>query len=102
MPPASQEYRRINESLLAKRLELLCWNKQRHIFNSVDSVALFKKGVSVLYSVTADLCKTENGKLLPPQSSFSDFTVVLPYHVEGKGRALGQLWTWDTLTHVCA
>lgn len=88
MPPASQEYRRINESLLGKLLELLGWNKQHHIFNSVGSVALFKKGISVHYSLAADLCKAENGKLFPPQTSFSVFTALLPYHMEGKGLAL--------------
>lgn len=88
MPPASQEYRRINESLLGKLLELLGWNKQHHIFNSVGSVALFKKGISVHYSVASDLCKAENGKLFPLQTSFSVFTALLPYHMEGKGLAL--------------
>lgn len=102
MPPASQEPRRINESLLGKLLELLGWNKQHHIFNSVDSVALFEKGMSVPYSVAANLRKIENGKLFLPQTSFSVFTAVSPYHVEGEGPALGQLWTWGTLTHVRA
>lgn len=102
MPPASQEYRRINESLLGKLVELLRWNKQHHIFNSVDSVGLFKKGISVLSSIAADLRKIENGKLFPRQTSFSVFTAVLPYHEEGKGPALGHLWTWGTLAHIRA
>lgn len=42
MLPASREYGRINEPLLGKLLELLKWNKQHHIFNTLDSVALFK------------------------------------------------------------
>lgn len=42
MLPASQEYGRINEPLLGKLLELLRYNKQNHIFNTLNSVALFK------------------------------------------------------------
>ena len=112
MLPASQEYGRINEPLLGKLLELLRWNKQHHIFNTLDSVALFK--MAFLSFTRQQLTFLQNRKwnplppplpAPPPQQTSVTKLVFCLYNSVNVSRggknvpALEQLWKLDIPSH---